>query len=289
MAASFSHRRFINIFRNEWYRYRTRIRNALFRKPLVLDLQKPIISFTFDDFYKSSYINGGKILRKFGVRGTYYLSMGLQNQNKNSGSLLSCDDLINLFRDGHEIGSHTFNHIHCSETPPADIKKDVMHNCQKLQEIFPDIKISNFAYPYGKFNLRSKYLFRNIFLSCRGTRTGINAGLIDLNLLKANPLYSNSIDFKHINGLIDENLKINGWLIFYTHDVQDKPSAFGCTCEHFSSAVESASASGAQILTIGEALRQIKASQNKPIMVVSPFMFVSYCLVPILRILALPT
>lgn len=262
MAASLSDNRFINIIRNEWYRYRNRFRNALFRKPLVLDLQKPIISFTFDDFYKSSYLNGGNILRHFGVRGTYYSSMSLQNQNNDLRSLFSRDDLINLFKDGHEIGCHTFNHIRCSETPSAEIKKDVVHNCRELQKIFPDIKIANFAYPYGNFNLRSKYHLRNIFLSCRGTMPGINTGLVDLNLLRANRLYSKTIDFRHVESLISENTQNNGWLIFYTHDVQDKPSAFGCTCEYFSSAVENAVASGSQILTIGEALRQIQAPEN---------------------------
>ena len=36
-----------------------------------------VVSFTFDDFPRSAWSNGGAVLEEYDVRGTYYAAMGL--------------------------------------------------------------------------------------------------------------------------------------------------------------------------------------------------------------------
>ena len=68
--------------------------HSLFTRPVAIPSQKPFISFTFDDFPRSAWLTGGAILERFGVRGTYYASLGgvsrwqegqLRNWSENEG------------------------------------------------------------------------------------------------------------------------------------------------------------------------------------------------------------
>lgn len=95
-----------------------------------------------------------------------------------------------------------------------------------------DIPLLNYAYPMGRTNSRTKWCLGRHFESARGTNAGINVEATDLNALRANSIYShNGIDSAY--NLIDEVESNGGWLIFYTHDVRDDPSPFGCTEDDF--------------------------------------------------------
>jgi hypothetical protein len=66
------------------------------------------------------------------------------------------------------------------------------------------------------------------FSSCRGIDRGINHGLVDLADLLAVPLYAADFDGADMRRLIDRACSLDGWLIFFTHDVTGPPSPFGC-------------------------------------------------------------
>jgi hypothetical protein len=91
------------------------------------------------------------------------------------------------------------------------------------------VRMADFAYPFGAVSLAAKNALSGRFASCRGTGEGINRGTVDLTDLRAVPLYPGSYDRDRLRRLIDENQAVGGWLIFFTHDVADRPSEFGCT------------------------------------------------------------
>src|ERR1700747_1049840 len=66
---------------------------AFFRRPVAIRTNRPLISFTFDDFPQSALFVGGAILKRFGLRGTYYVSLGLAGQDSPSGRIVSSDQL----------------------------------------------------------------------------------------------------------------------------------------------------------------------------------------------------
>src|SRR5205814_3937935 len=68
------------------------------------------ISFTFDDFPRSALATGGAILSHFGMKGTYYASLGLMGQSSPVGPLFSAEDLNGVLIEGHELGCHTYAH-----------------------------------------------------------------------------------------------------------------------------------------------------------------------------------
>jgi hypothetical protein len=96
--------------------------------------------------------------------------------------------------------------------------------------------------------------------SCRGIFGGINAPDLDLNLLRANSLYGDVDQLTHVEKLISENKAKRGWLIFYTHDVRDNPSRYGCTPALLVSALSAAMRSGSEISTVAGLVGELQAA-----------------------------
>lgn len=230
-------------------------------RKVLLRLPQALISFTFDDFPRSALISAGAILQRYQARGTYYTALGLMGISNHEGEHFHMRDLHDLQRDGHELGSHTYSHISALKTPVEQFRGDAVRGDAELAALRGNTVPGNFAYPFGDVGFTSKPAVGEKMRSCRGIRGGINAPAADLNLLKANSIYSKTFDPNSIQQLIAENKRRHGWLIFYTHDVRENPSDFGCTLSEFESVVQAASQSGATILTIAQALNAIEAAK----------------------------
>jgi peptidoglycan/xylan/chitin deacetylase (PgdA/CDA1 family) len=188
-----------------------------------------VISFTFDDFPKSALDVGGRILQRYGARGTYYVSMGLAGTNRVVGAMFDEEDVRTAHYTGHEIACHTFSHPNCGSLKRSAILAEIRGNAAALRTVIRDRAFVNFAYPYGAVSHTVKRALRFRFKTCRGIRPGINQGTVDLADLRAIPLYNSEFDQNQLLRLIDHNRAAGGWLIFYTHDLSDTPSRFGCT------------------------------------------------------------
>lgn len=220
-------------------------------------LSRPIVSFTFDDFPRSAYTVGGTILHRFGLRGTYYTAMSLMNTCNEQGEHFRAKDLEDAVRDGHELGCHTFHHFSCAAHSPRECEESVQRNQHQLEQILPGYKLRQFSFPFGHVTPAVKKSFGELFFSCRGNYSGINREQIDLNLLLANRVYE-KIPMTNVEQLILDNTGKRGWLVLYTHDVQLHPSSYGCTPEYFERVVNRALQSGAEILTISQALGRLQ-------------------------------
>ena len=103
----------------------------------------PLISFTFDDFPRSALLNGGAILKRSGVRGTYYASLGLMGQHTPSGKIFLREDLRELLTQGHELGCHTFGHCHSWKTKATVFENSVIENRRALNELLQNFVLSD--------------------------------------------------------------------------------------------------------------------------------------------------
>ena len=233
---------------------RWRTISALGRREFRLPNAEPTVSFTFDDFPRSALHVGGAILKSYGARGTYYASMGLLGTVNHLGEHFSAGDLEQLLADGHELGSHTFSHVSCREGAIRDVEADVTKGRRAVEQVAGIRASHQFSYPYGHATLRAKSKIGRMVSSCRGIVPGINNSPVDLNLLRANSIYSTSFDLDSIGRLIEANEKCRGWLIFYTHDVSEKPSAFGCLPRELETAVKLVAISKTRILSMGDAM-----------------------------------
>lgn len=234
--------------------YRRKAASLVFRKPFFIRPQKPLISFTFDDFPRSALEVGGRILNRFGLAGTYYASLGLAGQQSVSGQLFSLGDLPRLIEQGHELGCHTFSHCESWETNGRVFEDSVIKNRTALSTLLPGTEFKSFSYPISMPRPGSKGRIAPYFLSCRGGGQTFNAGTTDLNQLSAFFIEKSRDDIQAIKDLIDGNQKARGWLILATHDVSDNPSPFGCTPELFEELVQYAVSSGAEVRPVVDAM-----------------------------------
>jgi peptidoglycan/xylan/chitin deacetylase (PgdA/CDA1 family) len=208
----------------------------LHTRPAKIGWAGGVMSFSFDDFPKSAWQTGGAIIEKYNARATYYTALSFAGTVGNLGPMFDIDDLRAANTTGHEIACHTYSHADCVYLSAGEIVAETERNAAALAEVL-DAPMTNFAYPYGAVSLTAKAALSGRFASCRGTGEGINRRTVDLTDLRAVPLYPGSYDRDRLRRLIDENRTVGGWLIFFTHDVADQPSAFGCTPEQLEAIV----------------------------------------------------
>jgi peptidoglycan/xylan/chitin deacetylase (PgdA/CDA1 family) len=219
--------------------------SGLARRDVPIRASQPLISFTFDDFPRSALITGGAILEAAGVRGTYYAAPGLMGKDP----YYTADDARDLLSRGHELGSHTFSHISARTISATAYAEEIARGAAGVAGVS-----GNFSYPYGEATVAAKRAAGHRCTSCRGTQPGPNGPTADLNLLRANALYSPTIPLAAIEDLIAQHATPGTWLIFYTHDVQLTPTPYGCTPHYFDAVVDRAIASRARIVTVADAL-----------------------------------
>ncbi len=246
--------------------YRTRLQSKyfrtcaryLFRRPFAIESTRPLISFTFDDFPHTAFSVGGAILQKYGVAGTYYVSLGLAGKNDASGPMFGVDDLTSLREQGHELGCHTYGHFDSSGTKPSVFLESVRANQQALNTLLPGEIFRTFSYPKSAPRGRTKQVTAPRFECCRGGGQTFNAGVADLNYLGAFFIEQAHGDLAAMQSMIDQNNAAKGWLIFATHDICDRPSPYGCTPQVFEAVVQYAAQSGATLLPVTKALEALR-------------------------------
>lgn len=225
-------------------------------------LEKPIITFTFDDAPVSAFLNGGSILSKFGFGGTFYVSLSLMT-GPEPETRFTIAHLKNAMEQGHEIGGHTYSHIDLSKTSFETAIADMKKNREEMSALIPGTVIRNFSYPFGSQTRPLKQHASTHYRSARGIEEGINSIGTDLCNLKTVKLYEGKYPLEYIFNKIKEAEKNKGWLIFYTHDVDEKYTDWGCSPAYFEAVVQECARRNITVATINEALDLIEKTQHE--------------------------
>ena len=247
----------------EWSALRARVGNRLARHlcaaPFQLPGTSPMVSFTFDDVPKSAATVGAPILEEYNARGTFYVAGGLLDQWSGHWIGASADEIADLHRRGHELACHTFSHRRATDLDAAAMTSEMEKNRRYFLKLDPSIRMENFAYPYGLGSLARKRQLSKVFRSSRGILPGVNSGTVDLHYLRAMPLIDLHGDPHGIDRAFDEAIVKNGWLIFYSHDVETVPSPYGCSPSLLRHALATASRRKVPVLSVADALRRAGA------------------------------
>jgi len=211
---------------------RRRYTRLAWRKPVHLSLTRPMLTFSFDDVPASAASAGAAILDAAGLKGTFYISAGLEDGEGPMGRYGSADDVRQLVRSGHEVACHTYSHLDCGQADLPTITADVDRNAKALAERgATDLK--SFAYPYGDVSFAAKQALGRRFSTLRTVQAGLVRSGSDANQL-------NAVGIEGPGGAaiaeawMTEAISRKAWLILYTHDVADQPSDWGCTPETLS-------------------------------------------------------
>ncbi len=228
-----------------------------FRRTMQMRNARPIVSFSFDDVPRSACTRGAAILEAAGGYGTYYVCGSLCDRAEDGETYLTSQDLVALNGRGHELGCHTFSHVHVPTLGSEAIRTEIYRNARFIEQACGDVLLRNFSYPFGDVSPRSRAMAQSHYSSCRGITAGVNRGTIDLGLLKAISIYDRTYEQNLITRYLDFALRTNGWLIFYTHDVDDPPSLHGTSQSVFERLVTKVAELNIPILTVRSALGEI--------------------------------
>ncbi len=204
------------------------------RRLASIDFRPGIVSFTFDDFPASAARVGAKLLEGHGWRGTFYLAPGLLGTESDVGPICAAQDVETLHRASHEIGNHGFSHRRCQGIGGSALRAELAAAADWLRRVDGN---RSFALPFGSYDATALNVLSGRFDTIRAVTPGVNLGMSDLNLLRANAVYESS-DTAVLRAHIESTRREGGWLIFYTHDLDGKPSPFGCTIERFQALLE---------------------------------------------------
>jgi peptidoglycan/xylan/chitin deacetylase (PgdA/CDA1 family) len=139
-----------------WLAYR-RGERAVPRRPIIL---------TFDDGYRSTYVNAWPLLRRFGATATVFLVSGLVGKTNAWDAaeiqepLLGPDEIAAMRVGGIEFGSHTKTHAALTTVPAARAREELADSRAGLEDLL-GARVQVLCYPYGKHNAAVRALARD--------------------------------------------------------------------------------------------------------------------------------
>lgn len=212
----------------------------------------PLVTFTFDDVPETALTNGAAILERHGVRGTFYIAGGMASRVEPDRTLISGEGCRELFLRGHEIGCHTFAHRKLRSLDKT-LEMDLAKNAAYLEAAGIEQPARNFALPYNAAWPPARRTLRSLYATCRGAGEEINRGRVDHLMLKGVEIRQPDGHARSLTRWIDDVAAAPGWLIFFTHDIADTPTQFGCTPATFEHLVAYA-AKSCRVVTMGQAV-----------------------------------
>lgn len=233
--------------------FAARLTNRLIRATpwqiIQVPTRDPIVSFTFDDVPDSALNAGAATLEAHGLRGTYYISGGLEGRVEPDRTLLNAEGCKQLAARGHEIGCHTYSHPDLRHVDRSFLIADLARNERFLNAVDPRPGRRNFAYPYSSGSFGSRAMLADAFRTCRAGGDEINRGPTDPTFLRSVGTWQ-----PETTRWIDELVADPGWLIFVAHDISPTPTPYGCTTLAFERLVAHTVERGCHVLTVDAAL-----------------------------------
>jgi peptidoglycan/xylan/chitin deacetylase (PgdA/CDA1 family) len=108
------------------------------------------VALTFDDAFKSQYYVATLLASK-GIKATFFVPACLEKHPADAEPLLSLQEVEEISRMGHEIGSHGCRHANLLSVSYDEILREVRDSKELLEEAIGR-EVYGFAYPYGFYD-----------------------------------------------------------------------------------------------------------------------------------------
>jgi peptidoglycan/xylan/chitin deacetylase (PgdA/CDA1 family) len=118
--------------------------------------RQKLVGITFDDGYRNVYRNAMPVLAEVGFTATNYF-VARQTDGANvwdlekgipRSPLMSLREVREWAAAGHEVGSHTLDHVHLPELSPDQARQQILQSKQALEQAV-GMEVAAFCYPYG--------------------------------------------------------------------------------------------------------------------------------------------
>lgn len=115
-----------------------------------------VVAITFDDSYANVHDNALPVLTEFGFTATNFVvvnQIGGSNEwdrhlGVASAACMSLKQLTTWVSLGHEVGSHTLDHVHLPRLTAEEARRQVVQSRALLEEMLDEV-VTSFCFPYG--------------------------------------------------------------------------------------------------------------------------------------------
>lgn len=144
---------------------------------------------TFDDGYESVYREAFPVLKKYRIAATVFLTVG---ESAPSGGrlpslgerpMLSWSQILEMARSGIEFGAHTLTHPDLTRLPADKMEAEIARSKTVIEERLGG-EAACFAYPFGRYDERSRALAARHFHCACSDRLGLATDRSDLFALE---------------------------------------------------------------------------------------------------------
>ena len=143
-------------------------------------LPKNSVVLTFDDGFENFYTTAFPVLEEYGFQATVFLVTEFCGKNNDwegnppnfpPSKLMSWSQVKELSSRGIEFGSHTLTHPDLTRVSEARAKREVVESKATIEDALGR-PVTDFAYPYGKFNNSVRQVAAQSFDSACSTNLG---------------------------------------------------------------------------------------------------------------------
>ncbi len=236
---------------------RRRLTRLHARRPARSAPPRPMVTFGFDDAPVSSLRAGAPVLEARGLKGVWYIAMGLCGATAHLGRYMDAAEVAEAHARGHEIGCHTFSHDDCALQTSHVFAEDVDRNRDALHAL--GCATDTFAYPYGEVAPGPKREAGRRFTVARTAQAGLIRRGADLAQAPGVGLMGPDGEAVALHWLSRAAAE-GAWLMLFTHDVQAQPTAWGCTPGALARVADAALRLGVDVVTAAEGARRMGAA-----------------------------
>jgi len=146
---------------------------------------------TFDDGYHSVYQQALPVLREYGMCATVFLTVGETATTESTSrlpalggrSMLSWGEIREMAKYGFEFGAHTLTHPDLTRLPTDRVAAEICRSKTIVEEQLGS-SVTCFAYPYGRYDRRSREIVRQHFGCACSDKLGLTTKESDIYALE---------------------------------------------------------------------------------------------------------
>lgn len=228
--------------------------------------EKPIIVVMFDDFFSTDYTHAYPYMRSKGIKGTSYIN----TTRMGSGDKGNWTSALEMHSNGWDLQCHTDDHQDVATLTDQEIRDSMT----KVNNDFIANGLESpkhHAYPFGSFNELAQTTIADYRETQRRTNYYVGDtnyyGSFQFNLIKSiNADAQNADKVQHVKECIDFGVNNNTIFTMFMHRITDTiepDTSVSIANEYFQEIIDYVANSGAESMTITEAVDYVKAYQEE--------------------------
>jgi peptidoglycan/xylan/chitin deacetylase (PgdA/CDA1 family) len=217
-------------------------------------LNRGIITLTFDDGWKSQYVNALPEMRRYGFKGTFYIYTSVIGTDSER---MTVSNLRALRAYGNEIGSHTVTHPDLTQISDAQLVTELSQSKTSLEAWLGTGTVKNFACPSDGYNTHTTSYVDNYYRSQRTVDVGWNTKGNFLPYLIRTQNIDQTTTPQQVGAWVNQAKADKYWLVLVYHQVTNSPDLYDVSVRNFKNGLSKIKASGVPVLTIDKALDEV--------------------------------